>query len=489
MLDARGGASRRRDALALFALFVAALALRIALRIDHDEDIDALRFRLGVERFSVVELRPHAPFYPVYVAAAKVVVALGAAPRTALAIVGAVAGAAVVAITALTAREILGRRAAFVAGALALVSPFLWLSSEKLLSDMAGVAVFGTALWLCARARRLPARAPALRTAALLILGVGLGVRLSYFPIAIACFVVIARVEGGGRAWAARARDLLSGVVPWLVPLVFVGGARVLVATTLVQGAGHFTRWGGSAITVSSPAARMYGVVWGLWANVLGGAWIDAPPARWIAAPVLALLLALASTRVRGAIARQPEIAAAAAAYFVWAVLGQNIAYKPRHFLPLAPLAVVALAGGVDSLSRRSPRIALAATAVLVVEWLTDGAALAAAHRRPSPAAAIVAELRARDDGRVVLTADLGRMIAEGAPGRAIVLVKSASALAEAAAREPRGALITGEALSADAARALADRGLATRVIFARPRSRYVDSLWSDLALVAVEPR
>src|SRR5580704_4126318 len=114
---------RGRDARLLALLFTAALALRLALRIDHDEDLDALRFRLGVERFDAAALRPHAPFYPVFIAAAKLVTALGPSPRGALAIVSAVSGAALVVLTALLAREVVdrhGRRAAVVAGGLAL---------------------------------------------------------------------------------------------------------------------------------------------------------------------------------------------------------------------------------------------------------------------------------------------------------------------------------------------------------------------------------
>jgi len=496
-VSARADADRRRrDAALLIALFAAALALRLAFRVDHDEDLDALRFRLGVERFSVPELRPHAPYYPVYVAAAKLVARGGASARGALAVVGAIAGAATVALTALLAHETLGdeqagrRRAAFAAGALSLASPFLWLTSEKLRSDMAGAAVFTASLWLAARARRLPDRAPALRTTALVLLGVGLGVRLSYFPIALACLAVIARAEGGGRAWLARSRDLATGVVLWLAPLVAVSGARPLVEGLLAQGTGHFTRWGGSALTVTSPSARLHGVVWGLWANALGGAWIDAPALRWAAAPILIALSALAATRIRAAARRQPEIAVAAAAYLVWAVLGQNTAHKPRHFLPLAPLAVVALAAGARALAARRPRLSVAAIASLCAAWAADGAALVRAHRAPSPAAAVVAELRDGADRRLVLTADLGRMIAEGAPARMYREVDGDAALVEAArAAGPAGALATSEALSAGAVRALADRGLAVRVVFARPRSRYVDALWSELALVAIEPR
>jgi hypothetical protein len=472
---------RGRDARLLALLFTAALALRLALRIDHDEDLDALRFRLGVERFDAAALRPHAPFYPVFIAAAKLVTALGPSPRGALAIVSAVSGAALVVLTALLAREVVdrhGRRAAVVAGGLALASPCLWLASEKLLSDVTGAAAFTLGLVLAARARRLPAQAGLLRTAALVVLGVALGVRLSYFPIALACLAVIARAEGGGRAWAARARDLAAGIALWLVPLIVVAGPRALVAASLTQGEGHFTRWGGSAITVPSPTARLSGAAWGLWANLLGGAWIDAPPWRWLAAPILVILLALAATRLRAAAARQPEIALAAAAYVAWAMLGQNIAYKPRHWLPLAPMFVVALAAGEGMLARRRPALAPVLAGILGALWFADGAVLAAAHRAPSPAAAAVAWLAAEGSGRVVVTADLGPMIAAGAPGRRTVGVAEG---AEILAAGTPGVLVTSEALPA-----LQREGAAVRVVFARPRSRYVDALWNELAVVEV---
>ncbi|WP_437719980.1 hypothetical protein [Sorangium sp. So ce861] len=521
----------RRDLAALAALTAAALAARLWFRIDHDEDIDALRFALGVERFDVASLRPHAPYYPVFVAAAKGLALLGAAPRAALALVSAASGAAAVAFTALLAREVAGRRAAAFAGILALASPFLWLSSEKLLSDMAGAAVTTAALWLCARGRRLrraaeaadaesaareadaesaarEASAARARTAALVLVGVGLGVRLSYFPFALACLAVIARGEGGRLAWLARGRDLATGALAWLVPLVLIATPRDLVATTWVQGLGHFTRWGGTAITVSSPADRLHGVVWGIWANGLGGAWPDAPAARWLGAPILLALLAAAALRAaplrRAARAArdQPELFASALAYFVWALLGQNIAFKPRHWLPLVPLLIVALAAGAAALSpaslpagaARGRALRSAAPAALVAalaaQWLADAVALARQHQAPSPAAAIVGFLRdAGAEQRPVLTRDLDRMIQEGAPGRRPVRVRGDDELVRAVEQAgPGGALITSEALSPAARDALAGRGYAISIRFARPRSRYVDALWSDLALLEALP-
>ena len=472
----------RRDRLALGLLALVALAARLAYRIDHDEELDSLRFRLAVERFDVAALRPHAPFYPVYIAVAKVVAWLGASPHHALGIVSAAAGAALVVLTALLAFEVLGRRAAWIAGALALASPFLWLSSEKLVSDVPGAACVAASLWLLARARRLPERAGELRTSALILLGVGLGVRLSYFPFALVALVVVARDEGSCGAYFTRARDLAVGVVPWLVPLVILAGSRPLVFAALGQGHGHFTRWGGSALTVTSPGDRLHGIVWGLWANVLGGAWIDAPRARWIGAPLLAILLVFAARRASlPALRRQPELVFGALAYFVWATLGQNTAYKPRHWLPLAPLLIVALAAGAEALSTRL-RGGIVVAAILAAQWLVDGAALAAAHRAPSPAAALVAFVAASSDPAPIITLDLRSLLAEGAPGRAVLPVAALDDLPAG------GAWITGEALSPAASRALADHGLAARLIFARPRSRYVDSLWSDLGLWAIGP-
>ncbi|WP_437917311.1 hypothetical protein WME73_25055 [Sorangium sp. So ce302] len=513
----------RRDLLALAALTAAALASRLLFRIDHDEDIDALRFALGVERFDVAALRPHAPYYPVFVAAAKGLALLGATPRAALALVSAASGAAAVAFTALLAREVAGRRASVFAGVLALASPFLWLSSEKLLSDMAGTAAVTAALWLCARARRprgARAAAPAApldtaaaaartRTWALVLLGVGLGVRLSYFPFALACLAVIARGEGGRLAWLARGRDLAAGALAWLVPLVLIATPRDLVATTWLQGLGHFTRWGGTAITVSSPLDRLRGVIWGIWANGLGGAWPDAPAARWLGAPLLISLLAAGALRVASreraarALREQPELWASAFAYFLWALLGQNIAYKPRHWLPLVPLLLVAMAAGAAALSAARPAAEgaprhralrgtapFALVAALAAQWLVDAISLARQHEAPSPAAAIVRFLRdAGAEQRPVLTRDLDRMIQEGAPGRLPVRVRDDAALVRDVEQAgPGGALITSEALSREARDALAGRGYTIAIRFARPRSRYVDALWSDLALLEALP-
>ncbi|MFO0762865.1 MAG: hypothetical protein U0359_40885 [Byssovorax sp.] len=289
------------------------------------------------------------------------------------------------------------------------------------------------------------------------MLGLSLGVRLSCFPYAIACTLIVARSEGATRAWLARARDLGAGIAIWLAPLILLAGARPLVAATLTQGLGHFGRWGGSALTVSSPSARLGGLASGLWPNLLAGPWPDAPAYRWPLAPILLVLLGAAIASIRPvfeACKRQPELAISMLAYVVWVMLGQNIASKPRHLLPLLPLLIIALAAGADALVQRA-RAAIALPALLAAIWAIDGTRLVSAHREPSPVAAAARFLAERTgrDARPVIAGDAARLYTEGAPGRTIRWAPDEAALIEAVlAAGPEGALISSEALTAGAA-------------------------------------
>jgi hypothetical protein len=262
---------------------------------------------------------------------------------------------------------------------------------------------------------------------------------------------------------------------------------------TLHQGLGHFGQWGGSAITVHSPSARLYGLVWGLWANLLAGSWIDAPPLRWLVAPIVLLLLALGAHRafpLRASFRAQPELVLSMLAYFVWALLGQNTAGKPRHWLPLLLLLLLTIAAGADALLARH-RAALAAPLLLAAAWLFDGAQLVDAHRDPSPVAAaarFLAEGSGRDQ-RPVIAGDAARLYAEGAPRRAVRWASGEAALVQLVTEAGEGgALLSSEALSPALRGELTRRGFTLTLAFSRPRSRYVDSLWYELALFEARP-
>jgi hypothetical protein len=89
-----------------------------------------------------------------------------------------------------------------------------------------------------------------------------------------------------------------------------------------------------------------------------------------------------------------------------------------------------------------------------------------------------------------MITRELARLLHEGAPGRRVIGVAGDADLIQAvAASGPEGALITSEALSPAAIRALEGQGFSLSPAFAAPRSRYVDALWNELSLFAARPR
>ena len=55
----------------LILLFIVCILSRILSSIFYIEDIDSLRFALSLYEFNIVELQPHFPGYPIFVALAK----------------------------------------------------------------------------------------------------------------------------------------------------------------------------------------------------------------------------------------------------------------------------------------------------------------------------------------------------------------------------------------------------------------------------------
>ena len=141
------------------ALAVLALAFALAhvpFIAQSLEDIDSVNFALGVRDFDVAEHRPHPPGYPIYIALAKVAVAVSnvvpgggtsaveARGLSALSLAGGIA--AIFAIYAWL-RALAGSNIrALAAAALTASSPLFWYLSVRPMSDVPGLAAAAAAL-------------------------------------------------------------------------------------------------------------------------------------------------------------------------------------------------------------------------------------------------------------------------------------------------------------------------------------------------------
>ena len=487
--------ARRRLWIVAAAATAIGLVARLVFRIDYLEEVDSIRFVLAVESFDVTIHRPHFPGYPVFIALGKAFHVLVGDPVVALGIVCAVSGATLALPVGVLTGRLFGPRAGGVAAVLVAVNPFLWLYSEKLLSDMPGLLFLFSALALLATTpdsrdgRRRPGA-----WAAFFLLGLTMGVRLSYFPFVLSGLILL-RIHR--RPLRGPMLAGLLGVGVWAIPLLLLTGWGPLVDVAMLQGGGHFTRWGGSLLTHGDPWLRLSMLTWEIGPQGLALWWADRSLLTLVPTVALAVVLTIALWRTPE---RTPERAPGwtmvilTTPYLLWAFTCQNITVKPRHALPLVVLALVlvaaAVARGTTSRSYRLPAVRVLATvaaAIMVVAHAWVGLGLVHQHQAvPSNAVRLAKEVAglctesAPAKSCVVYTASLQRHLERHAGGVTVVrLRRLAQVERDLAGRGPD----TVAFVTSDVARL--DR-LTTAPIRSYARSRYVQNARNKLALYRI---
>ncbi len=343
---------QRWFALALVLTVAAALAMRLAFRIDLAEEIDALRFVAGVQDFDPAADRPHFPGYPVFIFAARALVPLTGGALSALTLLCALCGALLVVPMASLTRRFGGDLAGVLAAVLTAINPLLWLVSDKVLSDVPGLLLAMTGLWLVVgglglRPDRWRPLADARRArwisgAGFAVLGLAMGVRASYWPFLLSAAALV--LWRRARIWPALVGGA-AGVAAWAVPMLVALDPARLATVGMGRVEGHFNRFGGSVLTESEPVDRATGLVRGVLADGFGGWWPGRPGWTLMALLGLGWLLLIAWQRY-GAPRRHLLISwtLLAGPYLGWLALGQNVVHRPRHALPLVALLIVAVA-------------------------------------------------------------------------------------------------------------------------------------------------
>lgn len=358
----------------LVALGGAAIALRALGLAPALPDHDAVNFALGLEHFDLAAHRPHFPGYPVFLALAWPLRALGLGPATALALPAMLLSAATtVAVGAALLR--FGRSAALLGAALMATLPGLAIADATPLSDGLGaqlVAMGAAALLTSTRPPRSAGAPPSAMWGRLAVVAFALlpGVRASSVVVA-AVGLLVALVTADRRERLVRLGLGVAVVAVWLVPLVaLAGGPGALLDVGQRFTRGHFETWGGTAMSANAPGAveRLGLLGRNLLLVALG--------------PAAAVALAIALAASRPGRRWWSVLLALGLPYAVWVVFAQN-PDKPRHLLPLLPLIVLAAAPAAARVTERlRPALTLVPLAVLAV---TAPRLVEAA--RPSPAA------------------------------------------------------------------------------------------------------
>lgn len=386
-------------ALALFAV-----AIRLIYISPYPAGWDDIDFALALDRFDLLAMQPHFPGYPVYILAAHLFYYAAGEAFSALAMLSAAAGGLTVVPLWLLFRQLGSISAARLAAILYALAPLPVVTGIQPTTDALGtlLAVI-LALFIWRSMQPEPETGVKRKRSFILaglVLGLLLGVRVSYLPLSVLWAGAAAAILYDRRI---PRRQSLTNVflsasaaivtcAAWVGALAFSeGGFAPLMKLALAFTEGHFTDWGG-AYSADSPMFERarYFVLRQIGAAGLGTLWGGYSGWRWLPTFFAALgtigLLSAAGIRVirkhRANFSRRSIFLVLwIIPYLLWAFFAQNVD-KPRHILPLIPPLLWLLVTGLEyfcnylSSHIRSPLSRKAPFVCLGLLWLAGTAAV-----------------------------------------------------------------------------------------------------------------
>jgi hypothetical protein len=350
------------------------------------EDWDSVDFALALGDYNIKGYQPHFPGYPVYIFMSWLCERLVHDPVMAVILPGAWLGALTVVPIYGLAQRLFHRRVALLGALLFLVNPACWLQAEKAFSDASGLFVIMAAAYAGWRASEPDARPYHLFLSSFL-LGLGLGVRLSYLPLLLSWAGLLIYLYRQPKPRCAPLSDggygLVIGMCLWLAPQLAITGGLDLLHDGLVFTSQHFSQWGGTLVSSASPehqqvVYRLTMFVWGLLAYGLGFWWPDTSSVRIVPSAIMLIAFGLYCRQVRWE-KRTGFLLLYTLPYGLWIFLGQH-ADQPRHLLPLIPVLLMLLAFGLDRLLHTSAWFGWIACALLFLVLGAISTRLVAVH-------------------------------------------------------------------------------------------------------------
>jgi 4-amino-4-deoxy-L-arabinose transferase-like glycosyltransferase len=289
------------------------------------------------------------------------------------------------------ARRLFNPRVARLTALLFVVNPACWLQAEKAFSDASGLFFVMAATYMGWRACASNAKPYHLFLSSLL-LGLGLGVRLSYAPLLLSWATLLLYLYWQPGSRRAPLSDggygLIVGVCLWLAPQLALTGGIELLYDGLAFTSGHFSQWGGTLVSSATPqhqqwAYRMGMFAWGFLAYSLGFWWTDTSMLRVLPSLVMLIAFGLCCHHLRWG-KSTVFLLLYTLPYSLWIVVGQH-ADQPRHLLPLIPVALMILAFGLERLQHLSTAVGSLACAILLVGLGSISTRLVVVHRLTPP--------------------------------------------------------------------------------------------------------
>lgn len=333
-------------------LFFVCFLLRLCFRGKYLDCCDSIDFALGIRDYDLSLLQPHFPGYPVYIFISRLFFRFFADEAWALVLPGVFFSSLTVYPLFSLARQLFSEKVATLTAILYLINPLCWLQAERPTSDAMGLFFVTLSADFLYRAFN-PMLTNFNNKNCLfwggLALGLGLGVRLSYFPfiallIGVLFYLAVQRMNHKTQVILYGFMGLVAGIFFWLFPQIGHIGCSSFFQNGFLFSYGHFTDWGGSIFTFCG-LTRIACLVKSIWVCGLGGWWYDTSFLRLIPSMIIIISL-FYFLKYYHFDRRGWFLVLYVFPYLLWVILGQNVA-NPRHIMPIIPMILILIACGL----------------------------------------------------------------------------------------------------------------------------------------------
>lgn len=338
-----------------YILSILCLITRLIFFGRYIDDWDGVNFAFALSRgYDVLQDQPHFQGYPVYIFVSWLIYNIWHSDIHALILAGIIFSSLAIIPLYHLASRMFSWQVAALASVLYIVNPQVWLQAEKTLSDAFGLFFVITFTYLFYRAleqikegcNQQPREGLNFLFLGSLILGLGIGVRISYLAfIAVWGFVVFlisARVSlKKGILYGFSGLGI--GIMSWLGWLVSRFGIAGYFNKFMRHSNYFFTEDGFSILGSTDYIERLITISKNILAHSLGVWWIDTPLLRLL--PTLVMIIAIVSYIISGRMdLKNRFILISIGVYVAWLIIIQKAI---RHTIVLIPFIIILISAGV----------------------------------------------------------------------------------------------------------------------------------------------
>ena len=368
-----------KNQLLLLFVFFACLFSRIGTSIYYIEDIDSLRFALSLYDYNLSNLQPHFPGYPVFCFFAIIFYAIIPSMGISFSIIGGISTFVIIYFCLRLGNTDIKSPEGFVMSMIIFFNPMIWLMGNRYMPDLMGFALALPILYFFI----LPQTRESNLFIGFFLTGILFGTRLSYFPLVL--IPLIKNLQEGINF--KKISFFALGIAVWLIPLIFMEGYDNLIESAKKQTLGHFTEFGGTAITENNWLNRIVFTVESVWSDGLGGYWLSRSWHTMFVSLFLTVLISIGIYTIAKNWKHEKylrRIIRSIILYFLWILLFQNVIYKSRHILPILLIFFIIVTIGVEFILSKKSRALNIITVLFILSLAQITANLTIDHKKPT---------------------------------------------------------------------------------------------------------